>query len=725
MTSPATSLPETIVRSRFTHVVRIENGGICLHAIRRTRVVIRPDVVAILEALAVEQPAAAFVGEHARDSGIAEPLVEACLHELIGAGFVFAGTESEETAQYERLARALLAGDPAARADLDAGGEPRTMDRYSFLRVPRDVASFAPLARQAAVLVLGFCDVHFASDLLRDEARHRGIDLHVDAVFEMDAKAAGERAYDFVIVGALAARHGHWYRTDGEGDLSPSRYLRSARSILERLRDVTGAPILIHNLPVPTLSPGGFSDALRDGPARRARAIHEGLLALAAGMRDVHVVDVDAALSRVGKLQTLDDRLVPGSHLGGIGWWALLPGHELRSVHGLPLRESVADAFSIRDPLLFDRTIAGEQLAWIQTLLGVGRRKCVIVDLDDTLWPGVLAETGSPFPEDLDYTLFSYHSIYLGLHQALRALKSRGILLACVSKNDEEVVRSLWRYPPAAPRELLVTPEDLVTWRVNWDEKTDNILRIAQELNLGLDSLVFIDDHPVERDKVRRFLPEVLVLGDSMLSLRAQLLSMPALQVAHVTAEAESRTEMTRSQILRERMRETASDESEYRRSLEIHCHIAQLGPDDDLERVHELIVRTNQFNTTGWRIPKHELQAILREEQARLHVLGVTDRFTSYGLVGACLVRGERIELFVMSCRVIGLGVEHSLLRAAILASDVPVVRARIFPTARNLPVRNLFRDHGFSLQGEDWCLERGAVGALPPIDPALTVSG
>jgi FkbH-like protein len=712
-------LPEVIVRSGFTHVIKLaENRAVCFHAIERTRMVVRAEVTAILDALDNPKPCSDFVREYARATGLPVAAIEGCLAELLQQSILFGGTREEETARYERLAAGLLGNDPEQMREWEAKWSAPAMDRYASVRVARDLTSFAPLTHRASVVLLGFCDVHFGADLLRDEGRRRGIDLEVSALFEMQLEAAADQKPDFIIAGALAARHGHWYRSDGEGDLSPDRYLRAARSLVDRLRVFTAAPILISNLPVPTLSPRGFADVHADSPVRRAKTINEGLLDLASASRDVHVVDVDAALSRVGKNATLDDQLIPTSHLGGIGWWSMLPDHELRTVHGVPFEERVSDVFGIADPLLYDRTIVAEQVDWLQVLLGAGRRKCVIVDLDNTLWPGVLADTGAPFPADLDHTLFSFHSIYTGIHQALRALASRGILLACVSKNDEAVVKELWKYPRTAPVELLLTPEDFVTWRVNWNEKRENIRSIAEELNIGLDSLVFVDDHPVERDKVRQFLPEVLVLGDSMMTLRAKLLSMPELQVVSITGEAKRRAEMTRAQLERERVRDKVGDPEEYRRSLQLRCSVESVGADDDLERVHELIVRTNQFNTTAWRVPRHELDTMLRDGTATLHVLRVEDRFTNYGLVGACLVRAGVVELFVMSCRVIGLGVEHALLRAAIRETGAPVVHGRIIATDRNLPARNLFSEHGFEQEGELWRLETTRTPALSMLE-------
>ena len=122
----------------------------------------------------------------------------------------------------------------------------------------------------------------------------------------------------------------------------------------------------------------------------------------------------------------------------------------------------------------------------------------MIVDLDGTLWPGVLAETGSPFAWTPEISgAFSFIGLYFGLHEALKSLKKRGVVLACVSKNDEATVRELWKYPDHYPKHRLLTPDDFVTWRVNWDDKVGNIRSIAEELGFALDAFLFIDDNAV------------------------------------------------------------------------------------------------------------------------------------------------------------------------------------------------------------------------------------
>ncbi|MBS0333686.1 MAG: HAD-IIIC family phosphatase, partial [Proteobacteria bacterium] len=338
----------------------------------------------------------------------------------------------------------------------------------------------------------------------------------------------------------------------------------------------------------------------------------------------------------------------------------------------------------------------------LTVVLGVDAKKCVVVDLDGTLWPGVLAETGAPFawtPQDNPH---SYVGLYFGLHEALLTLKRRGVLLACVSKNDEATVRALWRYPPDYPKDLLLTPDDFVALRINWDDKAGNIAAVAADLGLALESFLFIDDHPVERERVRQRLPQVEIWGEDPFSLRRRLLSDPRLQQPRLTAEAAGRTALAKAQLGRQAARAEAPSEADFIASLQVETRIARLAPGAaEVERVAELFQRTTQFNATGLKPSVAELTALLAAPDAAVYVAHVRDRFADNGLVGAAVVAGGEVAGLVLSCRVLGLGVEHAFLQH-IVADQARPLRARIVPTDRNTPVRHIYRDNGF-LPGDD----------------------
>ena len=417
---------------------------------------------------------------------------------------------------------------------------------------------------------------------------------------------------------------------------------------------------------------------------------------------DVHVVDIAAGLNATGNERLLDDGQVGFTHFGSPGWLLQRPEDEKAAVHGIFPDTSPLAKWVGGDPYAREVVTARVHVDALVTVLGLDRKKCVIVDLDGVLWPGILAETGAPFAWNLEVSgAASYVGLYFGLHEALLCLKRRGILLACVSKNEEATVRALWKYEDHYPRESLMTPDDFVTWRVNWNDKVENIQSIADQLGLALEAFLFIDDNPVERERVRQRLPEVEVWGEELFSLRRRLLSDPRLQLPRITGEAAVRTELTTNQLKRQSAREESLSESEFIASLDVRTQIERLASGADLTRVSELFQRTTQFNATGAKFPVSELEMFLDEPGAGIFTARVKDRFGDHGLVGAAVIkRGEIIGL-ALSCRVLGLGVEHVFMRHIVeaLSGEHDRLSARIIPTARNIPVRNIYRDSGFVL--------------------------
>jgi FkbH-like protein len=369
------------------------------------------------------------------------------------------------------------------------------------------------------------------------------------------------------------------------------------------------------------------------------------------------------------------------------------------------------------NPYLREAVSARAHLDALVGVLGLGRKKCVIVDLDNTLWPGVLAETGAPFAWEPQVSgVFSFIGLYFGLHEALLCLKKRGIVLACVSKNDETVVRELWKYPDSYPRERLLTLDDFVTHRINWNDKAQNIRAIADELGFADNTFLFIDDNPVERDRVRQFLPEVEVWGEDIYALRRALLDDPRLQVPRLTDESANRTQLVKAQLGRQRLKAETADEQSYLVSLQIRTRIEQMAPDAKFDRVEELFRRTTQFNATGRLFTAAQLKGFAASPQARVFALHVSDRFADHGLVGAAVVEAGEITGLVMSCRVLGMGVEHEFVRRIVEAVGGGEIGATIIPTARNIPVRNIYRDNGFVLDASGRWRWRSAQAVAEP---------
>jgi FkbH-like protein len=685
--------------SRFVHLLPVgDDRVLVIHAVSHLRLV-------------VDRQLAEMIGFFAEPRELAESAGPGAFTALIERGILTDKTPEEELAVVTAELGAYHGRDPAEMLERFRRAAKEGGETYWAAGAALGAADVADGGRRFDLILFGDCDVHMEADFLRREAAGRGIDLRVAATFPDDLRLAGEHKHDAILIGALRARHTIAEAIAG-GDAAPpfSVFIAEARQIIEGLRAETPAPILIDNLPEPTVQPLGMAERGQWGHRNRFRLANVALAELAESYPDVQVVDVAAALGEAGSLSLLDDGQVGFTHFGSPGWMLQRPDAEKAAVHDLFPDIAPLAGILGGDPYGRETAMARAHVDALVAVTGFDRKKCVIVDLDGVLWPGVLAETGSPFAWTPEVSgPFSYVGLYFGLHEALLALKRRGILLACVSKNDEATVRELWKYDDHYPRERLLTPDDFVTWRVNWTDKATNIGSIAEELGFALEAFLFIDDHPVERERVRQQLPQVEVWGEDPFALRRRLLTDPRLSPPRITEESAARTDTTKAQLSRGRQRADSPDEASFLASLNVQTRIERLAPGAALERVEELFQRTTQFNTTGATFPVAELAALLARPDAAVFTLHVSDRFGDHGLVGAAVVKAGKIVEFAMSCRVLGLGVEHHFLQHILSTLGAGEVTARIVETPRNGPVRNLYRDNGFKL-GADQVWRRAA---------------
>ncbi len=681
--------------SQFAHLLPVADGRVLvIHAITHMRLVADAELAQIIEffreprEVDADGPGAAGFGA------------------LIERGILTEQSPEEELAEQTRELGAFYGRDPAEALEKFRLGAKEGVEPYWSAGAALSAGDLTGGGTRLDVLLFGDCDIQMEADFLRREAAGRGIDLRIAASFPDDLRLAAERKHDAILIGALSARYAITDPLQADNFAPPAApYIAQAREIIEGLREHSSAPILIDNLPEPTVQPLGMADRGGYGHRNRFRLANVLISDLAENYPDVHVVDAAAALAAVGAERLLDDGQVGFTHFGSPGWMLQRPDDERAAVHGIfpdtaPLAQAIGgDAYGR------EQVMAKAHLDALQVVTGLGRKKCVIVDLDGVLWPGVLAETGTPFAWTPEISgPFSYIGLFFGLHEALLALKARGILLACVSKNDEATVRELWTYEDHYPRERLLTPDDFVTWRVNWTDKVENIASIAEELGFAPDAFLFIDDNPVERENVRQRLPDVEVWGEELFSLRRRLLTDPRLQVPRITEDAAQRTAMTQAQLTRQRNEADAPDRESFLASLNVQTAIARLEPGSAaLDRVEELFKRTTQFNATGAKFTAAELDALIRRGGA-VFAVQVSDRFGDHGLTGAAVIEGGEILGLALSCRVLGLGVEYAFLRFILdaLSADHADLTARITETSRNTPVRNVYRDNGFELVGD-----------------------
>jgi FkbH-like protein len=328
----------------------------------------------------------------------------------------------------------------------------------------------------------------------------------------------------------------------------------------------------------------------------------------------------------------------------------------------------------------------------------LGKAKVLLVDFDNTLWRGEIGEGDVVHHHDRQ--------------RLLGELREAGVLLVALSKNNPEAIR--WN-------EMALEPSDFVLHKVGWNHKAQSVLEAADQLDLAPDSFVLIDDNPAERELLRVRLPQIRALDPERAATWRALALMLELPVTGRSAEAARRTEMYREAASRRAALAEPLDLDEMMSSLELRSALGS-ARDADLGRVHELLARTNQFNTTTRRRSEPELRQLLASDRHRVYVASLEDKFGALGLVGVTIV--ERIEdrlefdSVVMSCRAMGFGLEYAMLREA-LDAEAPWRQAvgRYVATSRNEPCSELFPSAGFRAQGEgQWALSPDDRGPAPP---------
>ncbi|MCC7363125.1 MAG: HAD family hydrolase [Dehalococcoidia bacterium] len=449
----------------------------------------------------------------------------------------------------------------------------------------------------------------------------------------------------------------------------------------------SSATILVHLAATPARSPIGMLDrAIPYGQAETIAHFNSRISAAAREMQGVYPVDLDRLVAALGEGGAFDRRT------------ELLARIEA----GPRLASALGETY----------------LAAARALLGKSR-KCLVTDLDNTLWGGVVGEDGvagiqlgHDFPG----------SAYRAVQEELLALKRRGVLLAISSKNNEADAMEVLEGHP----DMVLRPRDFAAMRINWRDKHENLVEIARELNIGLDSIVFLDDNPAECAMVRAALPQVEVvnlLGDPahFAGIVRRLTHFDTLQL---TDEDLRRTEMYaqgRERTAWERAHATTIEE--HLRELGLVLDVAP-APDHAIGRVAQLLAKTNQFNTTTLRMPDDAVRCWATTERQGVLCARVRDRFGDHGLVGVAMWSraGDEvtIDTFVLSCRVLGRGVERAFLAAVVddvRARGASQVRGRFIPTAKNAPAASLFRDCGFEqLSATDWMLDVRESTVEPP---------
>ncbi len=383
------------------------------------------------------------------------------------------------------------------------------------------------------------------------------------------------------------------------------------------------------------------------------------------------------------------------------------PGLLVLSIDAVAARQGVDEW---HDPVLWHRAkqeisprvshIYGDSAGRLISALRGRSKKCLVLDLDNTVWGGVVGEAGLEGLQLGQGTALG--EAYVSFQQYAARLSRRGVILAVCSKNDEDIALHAFSNHP----EMVLKASDCACFVANWNDKPSNLRSIADRLNIGTDSLVFADDNPYERNLVRREMPEVAVpeLPEDP-ALYAQVIADAGyFETTAITEDDRSRAQQYGANAARERLRHGNTDLADYLRELDMELTVRGFDS-PSIPRLLQLVNKTNQFNLTTPRYMEEELRAMASDRQVITLQFRLRDRFGDNGTIAVMIGKqtsdAVTIDSWLMSCRVLGRTVEHACLSVmADLARSMGATKlvGMYKPTKRNGIVRDLYAQLGFA---------------------------
>jgi len=516
-------------------------------------------------------------------------------------------------------------------------------------------------------------EAEFALSGFRSETYLGDFDAIAADVFDSESRLFASQPELIIIalwLETLAPNLTRWdvRRTPPELDAAIEAVVEQLATLMRRVREHSTAPIVINNFPLVSRSSLGILDA--QDPAGQTQAlltINRRLLEICRTLPDVFVADYFCAFAELGYANAIDERYWHKAR-APLGQKVLLP---LAQVYGTMLRALKGRA-----------------------------KKCLVLDCDNTLWGGILGEDGF---EGLELGATYPGSCFRDFQREILTLQQRGVLIALCSKNNEADVMNVLASHPG----MLLRQSHLAAWQINWDDKATNIERIVNELNIGIDSVVFVDDSEFELEWVQARLPAVrtLAVPKDVSRLRAILLQDGLFDTLSYSHEDGERTRLYADERQRKQLAKSAVSLQDYLASLELEASIDFVS-EADVVRVAQLTQKTNQFNLTTRRYSESDIRRFIADPQCQVLCLRLKDRIAEMGLVAVAIIKYgtdvAEIDTFLMSCRVLGRGVEDALLAHVLKCiraqPGIRTATGTYVATARNQQVEQFYERRGFS---------------------------
>jgi FkbH-like protein len=563
------------------------------------------------------------------------------------------------------------------------------LDYFKLIKASKKLGP-APAGKELRLALLGDCATQQLAVLLRVLFHQSGINARIyEAGFDtidLEVQNPASELYRFephavVLLNALGPLKRKYFASLDPKSSFVAETVERFRGIWDVLAQRTDALIVQSNFVEPYERVfGNFDHKVSGSLLDAVQAINRRISEDSRLYPNVFINDVDYLASYVGRKHWLDEKL-----------WALAKSP--CALEHLPLL-----AQNVVDIVLASR--------------GVGV-KCVVLDLDNTLWGGIIGDDGV---EGIRVGHLGEGEAYVAFQQYMLELSKRGILLAVSSKNTREAALSPFQRHP----EMVLREKDFVMFLANWDNKADNITLIKETLNIGYDAMVFIDDNPFERNLVRQMLPQVIVpeMPEDPADYVKTLSELNLFETNAVSEVDKNRTDLYRQAADREMSKTKFSDIDDYLRSLEMKITLSRFDR-DSLPRIAQLIQRSNQFNLATRRYNAAQCESFMNDEAGALPIyLSLGDKFGDYGIISVIVARIVAPQLIVdeylMSCRVLQRGVEQYAMNWLVQHAKsraLTEITGTYRPSPKNAMVKDFFAQFGFKKIDED---EEGASWSL-----------
>jgi len=444
-------------------------------------------------------------------------------------------------------------------------------------------------------------------------------------------------------------------------------------NIIQNFEKNSNSKLVITNFNIPSYSPNGIIESKSVfGFHEMIEEINKLLRNISKNNNWVYIYDFNQFISKYGEKNVFDYRQF---HVG-----------------------------DIQIALNFVPHFGDELMGFIKPITGTNR-KCIVLDLDNTIWGGIVGEDGFEGIQ-LDHT--SNGKAFVDFQKELLSLWNQGVILAINSKNNFDDAMKVIREHP----NMILREKNFASIQINWNDKAHNIKQIADEINIGLNSIVFFDDDKLNRERIRQEFPDVLTveLPDDPSQFSTILKDLNDFNVLQRTDEDVKRGQMYAQQRERKKLENSISSLDDFLQQLDIKVKMKKSN-EFLIPRISQLTLKTNQFNLTTKRYQEEEIRTLANDKKFIVGCAQVLDKFGDNGITNVYIINKEDktwiIDTFLLSCRVMGRGVEDAILSEILKdakQNGISQIKAEFIPTQKNMPAENFLSDNGFKKDGSFW---------------------